>query len=48
MTIDWQVDGWRDGPLGRLYRPKYFQEQGIAIHGYTVSRRIRRRTGVCG
>ncbi|WBB71379.1 L,D-transpeptidase family protein [Micromonospora sp. WMMD1128] len=34
-TIDWQVDGWRDGPLGRLYRPKYFQEQGIAIHGYT-------------
>ncbi|MGY4913410.1 L,D-transpeptidase family protein [Micromonospora aurantiaca (nom. illeg.)] len=34
-TIDWQVDGWRDGPLGRLYRPKYFQEQRIAIHGYT-------------
>ncbi|WP_431946323.1 peptidoglycan-binding protein [Micromonospora marina] len=34
-TVDWQVDGWRDGPLGRLYRPKYFQEQGIAIHGYT-------------
>ncbi len=33
-TIDWQVDGWRDGPLGRLYRPKYFQQQGIAIHGY--------------
>ncbi|WFE53200.1 L,D-transpeptidase family protein [Micromonospora sp. WMMD1155] len=33
-TVDWQVDGWRDGPLGRLYRPKYFQEQGIAIHGY--------------
>ncbi len=29
-----QVDGWRDGELGRLYRPKYFNNQGIAVHGY--------------
>jgi hypothetical protein len=29
-----QIDGWRDGPLGRLYMPKYFHEDGIAIHGY--------------
>ena len=28
-----QVDAWDDGPLGRLYRPKYFNE-GIAVHGY--------------
>ena len=32
--IGWQVDGWDPGPLGRLYRPKYFHSQGIAIHGY--------------
>lgn len=32
--IEWQVDGWRDGALGRLYRPKYFHRDGIAIHGY--------------
>ncbi|MBU8861877.1 hypothetical protein KSK32_32315 [Micromonospora sp. WMMB482] len=47
-TIDWQVDCWRDGRSAGLYRPKYFQEQGIAIHGYTSVPRIRRRTGVCG
>ncbi|MBX7266576.1 peptidoglycan-binding protein [Micromonospora sp. Llam7] len=34
-AVGWQVDGWRDGPLGRLYRPKYFHHQGIAVHGYT-------------
>lgn len=28
------VDGWDSGPLGRLYRPKYFNRQGIAVHGY--------------
>jgi hypothetical protein len=28
-----QVDAWDDGPLGRLYRPKYFNG-GIAVHGY--------------
>ncbi|MDQ4143242.1 MAG: peptidoglycan-binding protein [Actinomycetota bacterium] len=29
-----QIDGWRESHLGRLYRPKYFHEDGIAIHGY--------------
>jgi peptidoglycan hydrolase-like protein with peptidoglycan-binding domain len=29
-----QIDGWRQSNLGRLYRPKYFHEDGIAIHGY--------------
>lgn len=33
-VIDWQVDGWRDGDLGPLWRPKYFHEDGLAIHGY--------------
>ncbi|MGH2383404.1 MAG: L,D-transpeptidase [Candidatus Limnocylindria bacterium] len=33
-TISWQVDGWRDGRLGRMWRPKYFHPDGIAIHGY--------------
>ena len=33
-TISWQVDGWRDGRLGPMWRPKYFHEDGIAIHGY--------------
>jgi N-acetylmuramoyl-L-alanine amidase len=27
------VDGWDPGPLGRLYRPRYFNG-GIAVHGY--------------
>lgn len=35
-TVDWQVDGWREGTLGPLYRPKYFQADGIAVHGYGV------------
>jgi hypothetical protein len=30
-----RVDGWDDGPLGRLYRPQYFNG-GIAVHGYPV------------
>ncbi|MEX0790492.1 MAG: peptidoglycan-binding protein, partial [Actinomycetota bacterium] len=29
-----QIDGWRQSHLGRLYRPKYFHTDGIAIHGY--------------
>jgi lipoprotein-anchoring transpeptidase ErfK/SrfK len=33
-TITWQVDGWRDGRLGRMWRPKYFHRDGIAIHGF--------------
>jgi hypothetical protein len=27
-----RVDGWRNGPLGRLYNPVYFVG-GIAVHG---------------
>lgn len=34
-TIDWQVDGWRRNELGRLWRPKYFHPDGIAIHGFS-------------
>ena len=30
-----RVDGWDDGPLGRLYRPQYFNG-GIAVHGYPL------------
>lgn len=33
-AIEWRVDGWRDGELGRMYRPTYFHPDGIAIHGY--------------
>ncbi len=32
--ISWQVDGWRDAPLGRLWRPRYFHPDGLAIHGF--------------
>jgi L,D-transpeptidase catalytic domain/Putative peptidoglycan binding domain len=32
--FQWHVSGWRDGDLGRLYNPWYFNG-GIAIHGYT-------------
>ena len=34
FTIYREIDGIRDAPLGRLYRPKYFNG-GIALHGYT-------------
>jgi hypothetical protein len=34
FEITREVDGWRDGALGRLWRPKYFHPDGIAIHGY--------------
>jgi hypothetical protein len=30
-----QIDGWRTSHLGRLYRPKYFTDYGIAVHGST-------------
>lgn len=33
-TVSWQVDGWRESFLGELWRPKYFHEHGLAIHGY--------------
>ncbi len=29
-----EIDGWRESHLGRLWRPKYFHTDGIAIHGY--------------
>jgi peptidoglycan hydrolase-like protein with peptidoglycan-binding domain len=29
-----RIDGWRDAPLGRLYKPVYFHG-GIAVHGAT-------------
>jgi hypothetical protein len=29
-----RVNAWDNGPLGRLYRPQYFNG-GIAVHGYT-------------
>ena len=32
FSIFRQVDGWDHGPLGDLYRPKYF-DGGIAVHG---------------
>ncbi len=30
-----QVDGYKYGPLGTLFRPKYFHPDGIAFHGYS-------------
>lgn len=33
-TVSWQVDGWRESFLGELWRPKYFHEHGLAVHGY--------------
>ena len=32
FTIEREIDGLREAPLGTLYRPKYFNG-GIAIHG---------------
>ena len=29
------VDGYDKSPLGELYRPRYFTNTGIAVHGYT-------------
>lgn len=34
FTVSWSFDGWRDGALGHLYRPRYFHPDGIAVHGY--------------
>jgi lipoprotein-anchoring transpeptidase ErfK/SrfK len=33
--ISRQIDGWRESHLGRLYKPKYFHHDGIALHGST-------------
>jgi peptidoglycan hydrolase-like protein with peptidoglycan-binding domain len=32
FTASRQIDGWRHGPLGPLWRPKYFNG-GVAVHG---------------
>ena len=32
FKVSRQIDGWRHGPLGPLWRPKYFNG-GIAVHG---------------
>ena len=32
-VFQWHVNGWREGSLGRLYKPWYFNG-GIAVHGY--------------
>jgi peptidoglycan hydrolase-like protein with peptidoglycan-binding domain len=33
-TVGWAVDGVDVGALGALYRPRYFHQDGIAVHGY--------------
>jgi peptidoglycan hydrolase-like protein with peptidoglycan-binding domain len=33
-AFTWHHNGWRDGDLGRLYNPWYFNG-GIAVHGYS-------------
>jgi peptidoglycan hydrolase-like protein with peptidoglycan-binding domain len=33
-NVGWAVDGVDVGPLGGLYRPRYFHQDGIAVHGY--------------
>jgi lipoprotein-anchoring transpeptidase ErfK/SrfK len=33
FAILWQVDGYEESHLGRLYRPKYFHRNGFAFHG---------------
>ncbi|GIF17175.1 peptidoglycan-binding protein [Actinoplanes teichomyceticus] len=34
FRVSRQIDGWRNAPLGLLWRPKYFNG-GIAVHGAT-------------
>ena len=31
--VEWKVDGWDPGPYGPLYKPSYFTEDGIGVHG---------------
>jgi peptidoglycan hydrolase-like protein with peptidoglycan-binding domain len=33
FAITWEVNGYQESHLGRLYRPKYFHPDGIAFHG---------------
>ncbi|MDQ1396853.1 MAG: hypothetical protein QOG64_2112, partial [Acidimicrobiaceae bacterium] len=35
FTVQRVVDGYDNGPLGQLYRPRYFTSAGHALHGYT-------------
>ena len=34
FKVSWVVDGVDVGELGALYRPRYFHNDGIAVHGY--------------
>ena len=42
FSIIRQVDGPDHGPLGTLWRPKYFTWSGIAVHGYAVGAAVSR------
>jgi putative cell wall-binding protein len=33
FTISRQIDGMRESRLGKLWRPKYFTSDGVAVHG---------------
>lgn len=33
FAVSWVQRGWRDTALGRLYSPRYFHPDGIALHG---------------
>lgn len=33
FRVTYQVNGYHKGPVGSLYRPKYFHPDGIAVHG---------------
>lgn len=33
FDVKWAVNGYDEGKLGRLYRPRYFTYGGVAVHG---------------
>jgi peptidoglycan hydrolase-like protein with peptidoglycan-binding domain len=33
FAVLWEINGYEESHLGRLYRPKYFHRDGIAFHG---------------
>ncbi|MEJ5866865.1 peptidoglycan-binding protein [Pseudokineococcus sp. 5B2Z-1] len=35
FAVTWAERGWTDAALGRLYSPRYFHPDGIALHGST-------------
>lgn len=41
-----RVNKWDDGPLGKLYRPQYFNS-GIAVHGYPSVPSVPASHGCC-